>query len=973
MKHTLSFFFCLLSALTVGAQAQPLLQFSRTGTNYVVYGQVQDYVTRQPLVGAKAQILTPDSVLLFEWTTNAHSGVKDTQQAFILLVPKAGDYLLRFSKEGYVERTMAYRVDKLRKAEPVMLHDPVLLRRKPKETALGEATVKATKVKFYMRGDTIVYNADAFQLEEGSMLDALIRQLPGAELKDDGRIMVNGKQVESLLFNGEDFFRKDRSIMLDNLPTYMVHRVEVYEKSGQMSQLVGRDIGDKRLVMDVRLKKQYDIGWLGNVETAGGSHERYLARLFALRFTAHSRVSAFANMNNVNDRQRPGVGSEWMPTISDGLGTTRQGGMDYLINDRRKRFKLEGEATVNHTDTRRDERTASVAYLPGGDVFGRERYMAYAHSLSVATNHSWTFNSRWVNVAVRPSFSYTKNRGNRTRLAATADHELVDNATLDTLFAADVSGGTLRGVINRTRSMELPDGHDLTTGLQAQASIRLPHTIDNLLVEARGYYTENRQEDFRHKLYDYPTGSSPTDLRNEAAKEGTDSRSGGIKLTYVSWLLGHNWMVMPSYEFAADHTAQRNPLYRLDGLYADAGEWPAPGVLPSVTDWMERTFDPRHSVFATAQNRYHVVTFRMRKEEYMMSKWAYDFTLPLSIDRKRMDYCRPALVDTALVKHYVFFRPSFSVRNRWVKQTEDGRTAYSHEMRLGYEMGMEPPAMSYFVNVRSDDNPLEVYTGNDGLQVTQRHKWSAGYTWNNALRHRLLAVTADYQLFRNAVAMGYDYNRETGVKTFRPENVNGNSSATARVNFSTPLDRKQQLTLDLNTDASYYHSADLRSDATEMTTKKSFVNTSYLTQGVNLNYAPGRIRLKGKAAVTFTTQHSKREDFTPTDAADFHYGLTLTADMPLRWQFSTDATMYCRRGYSDSAMNDDCFIWNMRLSKKLMKGRLSLMLDGFDVLGNLSNVSRRLDVQGHTETWYLSIPRYAMLHIVYRINDSRAK
>ena len=116
MKHTLSFFFCLLSALTAGAQAQPLLQFSQTGTNYAVYGQVQDYVTRQPLVGAKAQILTPDSVLLFEWTTNAHSGVKDTQQAFILLVPKAGDYLLRFSKEGYVERTMAYRVDKLRKA-----------------------------------------------------------------------------------------------------------------------------------------------------------------------------------------------------------------------------------------------------------------------------------------------------------------------------------------------------------------------------------------------------------------------------------------------------------------------------------------------------------------------------------------------------------------------------------------------------------------------------------------------------------------------------------------------------------------------------------------------------------------------------------------------------------------------------------------------------------------------------------------
>lgn len=76
-------------------------------------------------------------------------------------------------------------------------------------------------------------------------------------------------------------------------------------------------------------------------------------------------------MNNVNDRQRPGVGSEWMPAITKGLGTTRQGGMDYLINDRRHRFKLEGEATVNHTDVRNEERTVSLSYLPGGDVYGR--------------------------------------------------------------------------------------------------------------------------------------------------------------------------------------------------------------------------------------------------------------------------------------------------------------------------------------------------------------------------------------------------------------------------------------------------------------------------------------------------------------------------------------------------------------------------------------------------------------------------
>ena len=39
--------------------------------------------------------------------------------------------------------------------------------KRPKTVDLNEVVVKATKVKFYHKGDTIVYNADAFQLGEG--------------------------------------------------------------------------------------------------------------------------------------------------------------------------------------------------------------------------------------------------------------------------------------------------------------------------------------------------------------------------------------------------------------------------------------------------------------------------------------------------------------------------------------------------------------------------------------------------------------------------------------------------------------------------------------------------------------------------------------------------------------------------------------------------------------------------------------
>lgn len=965
--------FCLFSIQQVHSQDKPLLQFSKTGINYIVYGQVQDFITRQPLVDVRSQILTRDSVLLFEWTTNYQSGMYDVKLPFILLVPEEGDYILRFSKDGYEESVISYKVNKLRKRESAMIHEPVLLRRRAKDKTLKEVTVKATKVKFYVRGDTLVYNADAFQLEEGSMLDALIRQLPGTELKDDGRILVNGKPVESLLLNGEDFFKKDRTIMLENLPTYMVNKVQVYEKDGQMGQLLGQRIGDQNLVMDVRLKKQYEIGWMGNVEAAGGTHERYLARLFALRFTAHSRLSAFANVNNLNDRQRPGVSSEWMPVISGGLGTTHNGGVDYLINDRRHRFKLEGDAIVNHTDMRNEERTSSLSYLPGGDVYGRNRYTSYAHSLSVNTNHTWTFNRKWVNFILRPTLSFSKNRGDKASLAAMAEHELFSNETLDILFAPDVSQEKLYGVINRTKSEQKYDGHDLSTGMQMQASIKLPHTMDKLMVEARAYYTDSKQYSYTHRFYDYPKEASSLDLRNEYGRNGWESYNAVAKLTYISWVIGHNWTLMPSYEYAMDRTTQRNNLYRLDYLIPDAAEWPALGGLPSVSDWMEQTFDPNHSVSASVHNNYHVVAVKMHKEEFRNNRWRFDFNFPLSIDRKQLDYNRPALVDTAFVKHFLFFRPSLTAHNSWFRQADDGRLLCTHELDLSYEMGMEPPSMTYFVDVRTDDNPLQVFTGNKDLDVMHRHKWSAGYKWNNAAKHRLFSASADYQLTQNAVAMGYSYNRETGVYTYRPENVNGNSSVSGRLNFSTPIDKRERLMLDLNTNVSHLHSVDLSGEDADEAFRKSYVNTTYLTQGIRLNYSIGKIRIGGKSSATYTHQTSRREDFFPTDAVDFNYGLTFVADIPMGWQLSTDATMYSRRGYSDSEMNSDNLVWNIRVAKRFMKGRLNLMLDGFDVLNNLSNINRRINAQGHAETWYMSIPRYAMLHAVYRFNKSPKK
>lgn len=96
------------------------------------------------------------------------------------------------------------------------------------EVELGEAVVRATKLKFYMDGDTLVYNADAFNLSEGSMLSSLIKKLPEVEINKGGEITVNGQRVESMLLNGKDFMNSDRELLLENMPAYMVKKIKSY-------------------------------------------------------------------------------------------------------------------------------------------------------------------------------------------------------------------------------------------------------------------------------------------------------------------------------------------------------------------------------------------------------------------------------------------------------------------------------------------------------------------------------------------------------------------------------------------------------------------------------------------------------------------------------------------------------------------------------------------------------------------------
>ena len=214
--------------------------------------------------------------------------------------------------------------------------------RMKKEVTLKEVVVTATKLKMVMRGDTIVYDADAFQLSSGSMLDKLIRLLPGAQLEPGGEIYINGQKVESLLVNGENFFNGDPKVALDNLPHYMVDKIKVYRKMDERL-MVASDLRTLRkdqlpLVLDVGLKKEYTTSWVGNATVGYGTDHHHEARMFAMRFTPNSHIAMVGNSNDVRGDSYYSSDGNWQePYGNTAEVTTHEVKVDGMLRDEDKK------------------------------------------------------------------------------------------------------------------------------------------------------------------------------------------------------------------------------------------------------------------------------------------------------------------------------------------------------------------------------------------------------------------------------------------------------------------------------------------------------------------------------------------------------------------------------------------------------------------------------------------------------------
>ena len=340
------------------------------------------------LIGEVYDTFTKGKVKAFVTLMNTDSTVVDTVTCetkdmrtwsyFEFKVPRVEKkYIIKTTAEGYEDKYTDYEITKLGRNHWLKI-PKILMKRTQrdvyKDMELDSVVVKGTRIQEAYKGDTIVYDASAFKLPEGSMLDGLIRQLPGAELKDNGDIYINGKKIDFLTLNGKEFFKGDNKVMLENLPHFTVKDLKVFYRDTERNKMLGKEVDEKDYVMDVTLKRDYARGYLANAEAGAGTEDRWMAKAFGMFYDDHTRVSLYGNANNVNEERTPGSDGNWDPKkVSNGVRKTRQAGMNLTTEDKDRNLEENLDVKLTWSDTDNETVRFSETFADNGSIFCNSR------------------------------------------------------------------------------------------------------------------------------------------------------------------------------------------------------------------------------------------------------------------------------------------------------------------------------------------------------------------------------------------------------------------------------------------------------------------------------------------------------------------------------------------------------------------------------------------------------------------------
>ena len=892
---------CLLMLLMI--LFSPMAFAQQSGVN--VTGSVVEQGSDTPIEQATVRLLNVKDSAMVRGVVSARNG------SFTLKNVKKGSYLLHITFIGYDPLYQPLQITG--KKNPVNVGK---LELSDGAIELGEAVVIGKAPEVTVRNDTVEYNADSYKVTEGSVLEDLLKKMPGVEVDSEGKITVNGKEVKKVMVDGKEFFSDDPKVASKNLPAKMIDKLQVLDKKSDMAQMTGFDDGEEETVINLTVKPGMKQGWFGNAYGGYGSKDRYEGNAMVNRFVNNDQITFMGGANNTNNMGFSDLASTMFSGMGGGggrrggfgagSGITSSGnaGLNFSKEFKPDKLTLGGNTRYSHSDNDARSKSDRQNILPG-DSSSYDNSEAMSRTKS--DNFGVDFRLEWkpdtmTQLIFRPSFSLSHSMNDNFSDATTLDNE---RDTVNT---------------NKSSNYSESNGYNLNASIDFSRKLNNKGRVFSATLSggnSDSYSDGMNRSDIVYFNQTDALKNSIIDQRSRYDNKGFNYRA------YVSWVepIGHNNFIQATYSISQRKQEALKNVYNqdADGIY---------NVLDSAYSQSYRNnfISQRASL-----------SFKSQREKF-------NYTIGLNLDPSYSS-SENFVGDTTLSKitrKVVNLSPMAQFNYMFDKRTN---------LRIMYNGRTSQPSMTQLQPVADISDPTNITIGNPDLNPRYTNNVFIRFQQFTPEKQRAFMIMANGSYIINDIVSYTSYNQETGVKT----------TTYVRMMLNTPLKNKK-FSINSMTMASFANSNGYINE--EKNTNRNLIlserggidfRSSYLDLGVN-----GNIRYNA------TSNSLQKENNQNT----FNYGAGgyTTIYLPLNFKIESDVNWSTNSGYGDGFKQNEV-LWNASASKSFLKNNQgTLRFKIYDILQQRSNISRSVTASYIQDSEYNTLGSYFMVHFIYRFS-----
>lgn len=293
---------------------------SETGT---IHGFVFDAKDNSELIGADVVLFLPNTDTAYSITSTTETG------EYIFENIPFNTYELQVDYTGYPHDKMKITLDK----KVLKLED---IRVQEDHTVYKEIVIIGDIIASQQRGDTTVFNADAYKVNPDATAEDLIRKMPGIDMSE-GTPKAQGENITKVYVDGKPFFGDDVNSTLKNIPAEMIQSVEIFDEKNEQSRFTGFDDGQTTKTLNLVTRENKRQGMFGKFYAGYGynSDDNYynIGGTFN-HFKGNQRITLLGMTNNINIQN---FSSEDISQGNSSRGSGRGGNRgrnDFMVNQR---------------------------------------------------------------------------------------------------------------------------------------------------------------------------------------------------------------------------------------------------------------------------------------------------------------------------------------------------------------------------------------------------------------------------------------------------------------------------------------------------------------------------------------------------------------------------------------------------------------------------------------------------------------